>query len=160
MQIEIRGRAFDTVAAAANAHGVHPNAVYIARRKGTLHRVGTGRVGAEPLPVRIGGVDYTSAEAAAKALNVARAAIYSAIEDGDPDRVLRAPRYNPSRCIPLTIGNLTFPSRRAASRALGFSNDEFVQKAIASGSRKSWERVLAAAMRLEAQQAKTEREGR
>ncbi len=153
ISVEIRGQVFDTVAAAAKANGVHPNAVYIARRKGTLHRVGTGRVGAEPLPVRIGGVTYASASEAAGALGIPRATIFAAVADGDPDRVIQPRRYNPSRSMQLSIGSLTFPSRRAAARALGFDNEDYVQKAIASGSKRSWERILAAAMRLEAQQA-------
>lgn len=155
--VVIRGVTYPSGAAAARANGVTPEAVYAARRAGTLHRVGCGRPGAEAMPVALAGKVYASAEAASKALNIKLTTIYAAIADGDPDRVLRANRYNSWRSRPFSIGGLTYPSMRQASRALGFANDEFISRAIKRGSKRGWQRILAAAMREEARRAASAR---
>lgn len=144
--IEIRGVTYPDLNAAADALGVHPNTVRAARRNGRLHRVGTGRVGTEPLPVRIAGQEFESAQAAAAHFGVAVGTVYSAVCDGDPDRIVRPKRYNPWKSQPFSIGGLTFPSMREASRALGFKSEEYIAKAIKRGSRRGQERILAAAM--------------
>lgn len=148
--VTIRGTTYPSLSAAARAHGVNYNTVYVARRKGTLHRVGLGRVGAEPLPVCIGGQTYATAKAASKALGIKIGTIYAAIADGEPDRVLKRQTYAVPWSQPITIGNRTYPSKAAANRALGFKSRDYVNKVIASGSKKGWERILAAAMALEA----------
>jgi len=149
--VTIRGVTYPNFSDAAHAHGVHPNTVRTAYRNGTLHRVGTGRVGPEPLPVRIGGKNFDNARAAAAHFKVPIGTIYDAICDGDPDRIFRPKVYNPWKSKPFTIGNLTFPSMREASRELGFKNDEYIAKVLKRNSRKGKERILAAAMAYVAQ---------
>lgn len=146
--IKIRGVTYPDVASAAKALGVHPNTVRTAARKGTLHRVGTGRVGVEPMPVLIAGQRFENAQAAADHFQVQVMTVYSAISDGDPDRIARPPRYNPARSRQITIGSLTFPSMAQAARELGFKNREFVSKALKQGSGRGRQRILAAAMKL------------
>ena len=80
--------------------------------------------------------------------------IYSAIHDGDPDRLVRPKRYNPARSVPFSVGRFTWPSMAAACRDLGFENREFISKVVKKGSKRGWERILAAAMKLEAQQTR------
>lgn len=144
--VEIRGVTYANFSDAARAHGVHPNTVRAAYRNGTLHRVGTGRVGPEPMCVRIAGKDFGDVRAAAAHYGVQPMTVYAAIADGDPDRIARPAVYNPWKSKPFTIGDLTFPSMRAASRALGFKDEEYIAKAVKRGSKKGRERILAAAM--------------
>lgn len=151
--VEVHGVSYQSVSEAARALGVSDGAIHAARRNGTLHRVGCGRPGVEPLPVRIDGTVYASAEAASHALGINRMTIYAAVADGDPDRVVRAKRYNPWRAQPFTIGGLSFSSMRQASISLGFKNPEFISKVIKKGSKRGWEKVVAAAMREEAKRA-------
>ena len=103
-------------------------------------------MGPEPLPVRIGGTTYGSAAEASRALGIKIATVYAAIADGDPDRLVRPPRYRPARARPITIGPVRFASMREAARELGFANPEFVSKALKHGSRRGRERIIAAAM--------------
>ncbi len=145
--IEIRGTVYPTVRDAAEALSISTSAVYHAIWTGTLHRCGTGRVGTEPMPVRIAGLDFESAHAAAAHFGCAVGTIWSAICDGDPDRVARPQRYNPARAQPIEIGGLSFSSMRVASTALGFSNPEYIAKVIKAGSKLGMQRVLAAAMK-------------
>lgn len=149
--VTIRGVTYPNFSAAGKALGVNPNTVRAAYRNGTLHRVGTGRVGPEPMRVRIAGKDFEDVNAAAAHFGVQPGTVYSAICDGDPDRVARPAVYNPWKSKPFTIGGLTFPSMRAASRALGFKDEEFIAKAVKRGSRRGRERILAAAMTYVAQ---------
>lgn len=149
--VTIRGKTYPSFSAASGALGVHPNTVRAAYRNGTLHRVGTGRVGPEPMRVHIAGQDFEDVYEAAAHFGVQPATVYSAISDGDPDRIARPAVYNPWKSKPFSIGDLTFPSMRAASRALGFKNEEFVSNAIKNGSRRGRERILAAAMAYVAQ---------
>ena len=149
--VTIRGVTYPSFSAAARAHGVKPDTVAVACRNGTLHRVGTGRVGPEPMPVRIAGQDFEDVRAAATHFGLTRQAIYSAIDDGDPDRVARPAVYNPWKSQPFTVGGVTFASMRAASRALGFKNEEYIAKVIKRGSRRGRERIIAAAMGYVAQ---------
>jgi hypothetical protein len=154
--VTIRGVTYESYSKAAQALGVNPNTVRAAARKGTLHRVGTGRVGLEPMPVQIAGLRFESAQAAADHFKVKVMTVYSAISDGDPDRIARPPRYNPARSRKVKIGCLTFPSMAQAARELGFENREFVSKALKHGSRRGRQRILAAAMKLAESRAKQE----
>lgn len=148
--IEIRGVVYPTVQAAAQAFGITPKAVTLAISKGTTHRIGTGAVGPEPMPVRVRGKLYPDAGAAAKALGLTRPAIYAAISEAREDRVGLAPVYNVARSKPITIAGMAFPSMASASRALGFQPG-FIAKALKRGSKRGQERILAAAMALKAQ---------
>lgn len=147
--IEIRGVTYPSFAAAGRAHGVHANTVRAAYHKGTLHRVGSGRVGPEPMRVQIAGRVFDDVNVAAAHFGVQPMTVYAAISDGDPDRIARAQTYNPWKARSFTIGKLTFPSMRAASRALGFSDEEYIAKALKRGSKRGRERILAAAMAYE-----------
>ena len=146
--VTIRGVIYPSHSAAGRALAVNANTVRAAQRNGTLHRVGTGRVGPEPMRVLIAGVEFADARAAAAHYGVQVNTVLSAVCDGDPDRIARPRRYNPARSQPITIGGLSFPSKSAASRALGFKDREFVAKALKQGSKKGRERILAAAMKL------------
>lgn len=142
--VDIRGKVYPDIKAAAAAVGVHPNTVRRAVKAGTLHRCGTGAVGVEPMPVRIRGRVYADARAAAAALGVAVGTVRAAVAKGDPDAVRRVSRTVTNAC-PVVLGPVSFPSRRAASRALGFANPDYVNKALTRGAGPR-ERVLAAAM--------------
>jgi hypothetical protein len=144
--VTIRGVTYANFSEAGRALGVHANTVRAAYRNGTLHRVGTGRVGPEPMRLQIAGRVFENVHDAAKHFRCCPHTIWSALADGDPDRVARPQRYNPWKSKPFEIGGLRFPSMRAASRALGFKDEEFIAKAIKRKSKRGRERILAAAM--------------
>ncbi len=148
--IRVRGVVYPDVESAAAALNVGPETVRYAIRAGTLHRLGTGRVGPEPMPVRISGRNFKSVAAAAAHFDVGVWVIYRALETGDPDRFLRPRRCNPWKSKPFTIGDLSFPSMRAASRALGFSPN-YISVVCSRGSKRGYERILAAAMAHQSQ---------
>lgn len=143
--IEIRGVVYPNLPAAAKACGVTDAAVRSAMRNGTLHRVGLRKPGREPLPVRINGREYKSAAAAAKHLKCTKAAIYQAVSCGREDRVAIRKTYNGGPSKPIKLGTLSFSSHAAASRALGFKSG-FLSRALSRGSKRGWQRILAAAM--------------
>lgn len=145
--VTIRGVTYLNMSAAGRALGVSPNTVRAALRKGTLHRAGTGRVGPEPMRVRIAGQVFENAADAAAHFGVKVMTVYSAISDGDPDRIARPKVYNPWKSQPFKVGPLNFPSMREASRALGFSNPEFISKVVKHNSKKGRERIIGAALR-------------
>jgi hypothetical protein len=144
--LTIRGVTYADAVAAALALGVCADTVRTAARKGTLHRVGTGRVGPEPMRVQIAGRVFTDVHAAARHHGCCPHTIWAALADGDIDRVARKQRYNPRRSQPFEIGGLSFPSKSAASRALGFKDREFIAKALKRNSKRGMQRILAAAM--------------
>ncbi|MBL3611304.1 hypothetical protein [Rhodovulum sulfidophilum] len=151
--LTIRGTTYPDAASAARALGVTPEAIRSAARKGRLDRVGTGRKGLAPMPVRIRGEVFTDAHAAAARFGVTPQAVWRALADGEPDRIGR-PQRRPGRAPkPFEIGGLRFASQRKASRALGFS-DDYLSHALTRGSRAARERILAAAMALSARQAR------
>ena len=144
--LDIRGRVFSTAGAAAAHFGITENAVRAAARKGTLHRVGLGRPGAEPMPILIRGVFYASAHDAARALNVLPSAIWQALSQNRLDTVGLGPRCpRPHRSRAITIGPVTYPSLRAADRALGFVPG-YISLALRRKSKHAGGRILAAAM--------------
>ena len=144
--IEIRGTVYPDVGAAAKALGVRPDAVRLAVRKGTAHRIGTRATGVEPMPVRIRGQVYPSAKVAAQALGVRVSAIYMAMAKGREDALGLPRRYNGAKSKEFSIGGLSFPSQNAASRALGFRNPEYVTRVLQRQSASGFERILGAAM--------------
>lgn len=151
--IRIRGVTYPNVRSAAACLGVSPHTVRAARRRGMLDRVGLGKVGVPPCPVRIGGVVYASVRAASETLGINQATIYAAIRDGNPDRVLRRGHTGVARAVPFTLGRFTWPSMRTASVALGFAPD-YITKVRHTRSRRGQERILAAVMRIEADQVR------
>lgn len=69
-----------------------------------------------PQPITIRGVTYSSAREAASALGVSYSAVVEGRRRGRLDSVgLRHSTVSK----PVTVGNIRFPSRKAASRALG-----------------------------------------
>lgn len=148
--IQLDGVVYADADALAAAKGVKPATARRAIRLKRLHRLGVGRPGPEPMPVRIGDREFADVPSAAKALGKTQAAVWSAISDGDPDRLVRPPRWNPAKAQPIEIGGLHFPSHRAASRALGFSNPDYVGVVLRRGYKRGWQRVLGAAMALRA----------
>lgn len=155
--ITIRGVTYPTVAAAAAVLSVTPAAIYIAMRKGTLHRVGTGRVGPEPMPVRIAGRDFADARQAARHFGITYQAVIAAICAGDPDRIARRPVYGKARAQEITLAGVTFPSKAAASRALGF-HENYIAQSLSRGGPSTLRKIEQAAMRYamsrDAQQVK------
>lgn len=85
--VTIDGTRFDSLTAAGRHFGVTAGAVKHALRHGTLHRLGTGRVGPEPAPVTIRGTTYADARAAAADLDVELATVRNAMSKGCLDRV-------------------------------------------------------------------------
>lgn len=143
--IEIRGTVYPDADAAAAALGVHPATVRVAVRRGTLHRVGLGLHGPEPMPVRVRGRVFADAGAAAAHFGVTRQGIYGVIGRGCEERYLRPYRRGGAGAVPVAIGVLRFASVSAAARALGVSRG-CIRRAVAGGSARCRERVLAAAM--------------
>lgn len=151
-EIKIRGVTYLSVPEAAKAHRVSPQTVAGAMRRGRLDFVGLGSGFKPRMPVRIGGKDYPDGYAAAADIGVAPSTVWQAINDGDPDRVLRGHkgRVAPNRKA-IEIGPLVFPSYAAAGQSLGVSKS-YISQALRLGSPKMKERLVAAAMRLAAQQ--------
>ncbi|MEC7763369.1 MAG: hypothetical protein VX874_15815 [Pseudomonadota bacterium] len=149
--IVIRGESFPDANAAAKAHKVTPDAVRLAARTGKLDLVGLGYPRIDPTPVLIAGRTFASAADAARAFGKTAHAVWKAINEGDPDRIARKPRHARIRAKPVTLGPLSFPSMREASLQLGFS-EGYVSQALRRGSPHARQTILAAAMRLAAQQ--------
>jgi hypothetical protein len=145
--LNIRGTVYATVADAATALGVTQEAVRIAARRGTLHRVGTGAVGAEPCPVRIRGVTYASAREAAEAFNVTPGAIFHALTRGQVDKIGLPQRYGRSRARPFLIAGMSWPSMSEADRALGF-RPGYIAHTLKLNRASAREAIIAAAMAL------------
>lgn len=143
--IEIRGVVYPDANAAAAAHGVTPDAVRIAVRRGTLHRVGTGAAGVEPMRVRVGGIVFDCAASAAAHFGVTTHAIYQAITRGRTEEFGRPPRNARNRSKPIQIGTLSFPSMCDADRALGFAPG-YISQVNRRGYKRGRERILAAAL--------------
>lgn len=149
--IEIRGVYYRDADEAAAAHGVQPQAIRSAARRGTLHRVGLGAKGKEPMRVCIRGEVFQDARAAAKHHGVTVDAVWAAIWLGNPDRV---GRKRNAAGKPVNLWGLEFPTMAEASRALGLSSG-YVSLAMRRKSRAMMERIAGEAMRVIA-----EREGR
>ena len=152
--IVVRGEVFATVAEAAARFGVTQETVRIALKRGTAHRVGTGKTGVEPMPIRVRGVVYRDARAAAAAFGLSPPAIWQAIHHGRIDMVGLPPRaVVPHRSRRVVIGGVAYPSMAAADRALGFKPG-YMSHAIQLDRASAQERILAAAMALAARSAR------
>lgn len=145
LPVVIRGVRYGDCSEAARALGVTPKAVANARRAGTLDRVGLGVRGKVPMRVRIAGRVFESAHDAAAHYGVTPFAVWQAIHQGDPDRIARGRRRTGTRCKPIVLGGVAFPSQQAASLALGFGRC-YVSHVLASGCASRMDRVVAAAM--------------
>lgn len=79
------------------------------------------------MPVTIRGTTYPSVRAAADALGVTPSTIYSALGRGREDTIGIGPGHRPvenrlgGNPKPITLGGVTYRSKRAASIALGMS---------------------------------------
>lgn len=144
--VTIHGVTYPSYSAAGRALGLAANTIRHAHKNGSLHRVGCGTPGPEPMRIKIGELVFDSAAAAAHHFKCRPMTVLSAVADGDPIRVARPRRYNPWKSKPFEIGSLRFASMREASRVLGFQNEEFIGKAMRRGSKKGYERIVAAAM--------------
>lgn len=144
--INVRGAVYADANAAAEALGVTPDAVRIAVRKGTTHRIGTGAVGREPMPVQINGKDFASAREAAAHFGIKPGAVYRAINEGRSQGFLQLLRQSHATWKPITIGTLSFSSMEEANRVLGFRQG-YISQAIRRGSKAAMQRILGAAMR-------------
>ena len=72
----------------------------------------------KPQPCRIGGVDYPSQAAAARALGLSHAAIWKALEEGREDEL---PGKQGRPGTPTRANGKRHASRKAAAAALGIS---------------------------------------
>jgi hypothetical protein len=124
--ITIRGTAYPSRAAAAEALGITPSAVSKAANRKLLETCGlaletTGnRHNTASLPVKIRGTEYPSAKAAGDALGLHRASVSKMIGRGHADRIGtgRGKHGKQGGAIPLVIDGVTYNSLRAACRAL------------------------------------------
>lgn len=89
--------------------------------------------------IKIRGVTYPSAKAAAEALGVKVSAVYSALNRGNIDTV----GEGKSQPQPITLDGISFPSIRSASLALGFGRT-YLGKILSKGGDKSYANLLAA----------------
>lgn len=163
MLIRVRDLEFESVAAVAAHFGVTVFHVSAALRNGRGDHIGLGRAHkgqsmprkAERMPVIVRGKRFESATACAKHFGIAECTVYGMISCGRADFIGlgsdRSRRARAGRSKPITIGPLSFPSRRAASLALGFS-DSYVVNALRGKTGYSMQKVVAAAMALEARQ--------
>lgn len=93
MRVTIRGVTHPTVKAAADRHGVTPDAIYQALRRGTQDRVGlkavrpTGRSCSRP--VKLGPFLWESRRAAAKALGMKENTLSKRLVAGRLDPLIR-----------------------------------------------------------------------
>ena len=92
--------------------------------------------------VQIRDQKFLTVRAAAAAMNVTEAAIYSALFRGGMDMV----GLGTTKKRPVTIEGVHFPTMAAAAKALGFSASHF-KRLINSTNPTTIERVKAAAMR-------------
>lgn len=155
--IVIRGITYPTAQHAARALGVSDTTVMLAVRRGKLDTCGTGASHPKPMPVHVGGRDFPTARAAAEHFGVTPGAIYKAIDDGEPERIGQPQEYNGHRSRAFSIGGQTWPSMSAASRALGFGHG-YIAQAIRKNRHSSMQKVLSAAMRLNAQRENAARD--
>ncbi len=143
--IVIQGVTYADVDAAAVALSVHPATIRQHIRHGTLHRVGRGVSGVEPMPVLVRGDLFDSPAHAAAHYGVCVDHVYRHIAAGDPDRIGLDHERGQYRAKPFQIGPVRFRSRAEASRKLGFGKD-YVSKAMTRNSKRMLEKVIAAAM--------------
>lgn len=107
------------------------------------------------MSVTVRGVIYANVNEAAKALGVRPVTIYSALSRGRVDNVGLGPGKRPrenrkgGNPIPITIGGITYPTRAAASRALGLSAG-YVTDTVNRKNDRAKQNLLARAMAITA----------
>ena len=105
------------------------------------------------MTVSIRGTTYPNAAAAAEAVGVSVATVYSAVIRGTTDTVGLG-HNGPNRGKgglppkPLTIGHISFPSMRAASIALGMSAP-YISMVLCRGKERAKANLLARAMKYQ-----------
>tara|TARA_Y100001951_G_C11272329_1_gene259590 strand:- start:914 stop:1438 length:525 start_codon:yes stop_codon:yes gene_type:complete len=139
-------RTYPTPQAVAAAFGVSAQAVRIAARKGTLHRVGTGRPGVEPMPVLIRGQRFENSRQAAAHLGVTLSAVHTAMMRGTLDTLGLPQRYNGGNSKSVTLAGMCFASMVEADRVLGFKRN-YVSLALRRKSPSAMQAILGAVMR-------------
>lgn len=144
--LDIRGVVYPTAQVAAAAHGVSAQAVRVAAGRGTLHRVGTGQAGIEPMPVLIRGRRFENAKQAAAHYGVTASAVHSAMARGKLDNLARPQRYNGAKSKSVTLAGMFFVSMSEADRVLGFKRG-YVSLALRRQSRAAMQSILGAVMR-------------
>lgn len=144
--LNIRGTIYPTTQAAAAAHGVSDQAIRVAARRGTLHRVGTGQGGVEPMPVLIRGQRFDSVKTAAAYFGVTRSAVHTAMMRGKLDNLARPQRYNGAKSKPVMLAGMRFASMSEADRVLGFKRG-YVSLALRRQSPSALQAILGAVMR-------------
>ena len=144
--LDVRGTIYPDAQTAAVAHGVSAEAVRWAARRGALHRLGTGRVGVEPMPVLIRGERFRDAKQAAAHYGVTPAAVYTAMMRGKLDNLARPQRYNGAKSKPVTLASMRFASMSEADRVLGFKRG-YVSLALRRQSLPAMQAILGAVMR-------------
>ena len=144
--INVRGTVYADANAAAESLGVTADTVRLAVRNGSTHRIGTGSIGREPMPVQINGKDFASAAEAAGYFGVKPGAVYRAINEGRSQGFLQLVRQSHATWKPVTIGTLSFSSMEEANRVLGFGQG-YISQAIRRRSEAAMQRILGAAMR-------------
>ena len=110
------------------------------------------------MPVRIRGKIYPCVANAAMRLGVHPSTIYAAIKIGTEDNVglgynRTVKRDDSPRCKPITIGNVKFPSIKAAAASLGYDRTHF-SIALRRGTAKQQQNILRRVMLYEQAQAK------
>jgi hypothetical protein len=128
--ITIRGVDYASRTEAAGALGLSVSAISKAAIDGNLDTVGTyeetngHKLATATMPVVIRGKRYPSIKAAGKALGIGRQSISTLlardrIDQAGKGRGNHGKQKPPIAAIPLKIGPTTYPSNRAAAKALG-----------------------------------------
>lgn len=144
--IVIRGVTYRTAQEAADALGVTREHVCIAARTGKLELVGLRGRG-RGMPICIRGVTYKNAHEAAAAFGINTSSIFQALYRGGIDRVGLKTTGVANR-KPFTLFGMSWPSRAAASRALGFG-DTYISRAYTLKSPSKIAAIEAAVMQLQ-----------
>jgi len=171
--VTIRGVTYPSISAAARAHGVRPSTIHSAMERGRLDYVGVGsskngKWNGSPVVIR--GVTYSSLREAARALGVSPQAVSTALMRGTADNVglrkegqpllippRRATRIEGRVGIPFSLGGFSWPSRQAASVALGWGTTYLGQ--LLNRGREKDLRVIAAAVARYAEAMKGQNNG-
>lgn len=114
VQIEIRGKTYDSFRDAARDLGVTDRAVKKAFKRGTLDNCGLGL--SQPVPIKIRGVVYESQGEAARALGVSKNTIQHALDRGTLDKCGTGKKVQP---VQVFVDDKIYQSLGEAERELG-----------------------------------------
>jgi len=121
------------------------------------------KVSRAKMQVEVRGVIYPDCATAAEALGVAKATVYSAAQRGTTDTLglgQRAPHHTGGITPkPFAIGSVKFPSRRAASVALGMSAP-YISSIFKRGGKRAKANLVARAMYYQSRVELTMRQDR